>query len=62
MKKQGVLSKIVGGGIDNQLFMRAILSIVRRPFEGRSKVYAWWTHGGRLRLSRDKSQESCVLS
>ncbi len=56
MKKQGALSKIGGGGIDNQWFKYVILLIVRRPFflrlclrrsatlcEGRSKVYAWWT-------------------
>ena len=41
MKKEGALSKIGEGVIDNQWFRHAILTIVPRPFEDRSKIVSW---------------------
>ena len=40
MKKEGTLSKIGEGVIDNQWFKGFILTIVPRPFEDRSKRVA----------------------
>ena len=38
MKREGALSKIGEGVIDNQWFKGAKMTIVPRPFEDRSKI------------------------
>ena len=44
MKKVGALSKIGESEIDNQWFKGAKMTIVPRPMQESSKMYARWSH------------------